>query len=101
MLRYSTITVAYHDAKFVDGVTVEPITGKTMQRMRMAYGPECCIEPADEETFLMIVEHLQSIGKTERAAELLTALGYESPAAAADPNADPDPLKPVVPPAGA
>ena len=69
-LRYSTVTMTTFDAKMVDGVTVDPISGRTLLRLRMAYGCQCVIEPADEETLELVIKHLEDTGRNARAAEL-------------------------------
>lgn len=69
-LRYSTITVTMFDAEIVDGVTVAPISGRTLQRLRSAYGCECIIEPWDDETRELIAVHLESVGQGARATAL-------------------------------
>jgi hypothetical protein len=69
-LRYSTVTVTMWDAKLVDGVTVEPISGRTLARLHAAYGSECMIEPWDEETRELVADHLAATGHAARAAHV-------------------------------
>lgn len=69
-LRYSTVTVTMFDAAIVNGVTIVPITGRTLARLQAAYGSDCTIEPWDEETQELVAKHLEATGKAERAAEV-------------------------------
>lgn len=94
ILRYSTINTSYHDAQFVNGVTNPPISGRTLQRLRMAYGSECVIEPADAETRQMVIDHLESIGRPARAAELRG----DAPPATPPAEPTPEPLVETPPP---
>ncbi len=76
-LRYSGLNATTPGAQFVDGVTQEPVTGRYVQRLRMAFGTDCTIEPWDEDTLIAIAAHLESIGKKQRAAALLQSLEPE------------------------
>src|SRR3954471_11022986 len=69
-LRYSTVTVTMWDAKLVEGVTVEPITGRTLARLHAAYGSDCTIEPWDDETRDLVASHLVARGHAARAARV-------------------------------
>lgn len=69
--RYSELSVKLPGCHLVNGVSVEPVTGRALVRVRGAYGPQSVIEPWDEETALAVVDHLESRNMTERASQLM------------------------------
>ena len=64
-------------ARFVDGRTVKPVTGRVLQRLRMAYGPTCEIEPYDDETARAVADYCLIRGRTKRHEQIMAALDSE------------------------
>ncbi len=82
IFRYSTLSVQSPGATLVDGETTEPVSGRILQRLRGAYGSTSEIEPADEETILLVAAHLEAMGREQRAAEVLATADPKAIAAA-------------------
>jgi len=70
----------YPGARFVDGVTVEPVEGKTVKRLYAAFGPSLTIEAWDDETLSMVADTLRDRGEIDRAAELTSSPAARSEA---------------------
>jgi hypothetical protein len=69
-VRYSTVTVTMFDCALVDGVTPEPVTGRTLTRLHQTYGSDCTIEPWDSETAELVGRYLEESGKGHRASQV-------------------------------
>ena len=95
-LSYSTISVTMPGAQFVDGKTVEPITGRVLQRLRMAYGVTCIIETADAETEKLVREYWESIGHAPQG-EQVEATGPTEPTRSPAPAPQAEPVEPQEP----
>lgn len=72
-LRLGTRTEVVPGARFVAGVTVQPVDGPAVARLVQAYGPELVIEPWDKREAQNIAEWHASRGNRDRSKAILEA----------------------------
>ena len=72
-LRMSELTSTVPGARFVNGVTVQPVSGEVVGRLVQAFGPQLVIEPWDEAEAKAIAARLAERGNEVRASAVLEA----------------------------
>lgn len=81
-LQYGALSETFPGAAFVGGVA-SPVDGRTAERLHLAFGADCAIYPADDETLELVVAWLRSRGAVERVDTVLGLATEPAPQAAA------------------